>query len=87
MNTDDDAWFAAVCRVLQVPDVASDPRFVRPDRDCPGWNEQRKAMNPGGPAFPALHALLQKRLATYTAAQVKTIVTKLDRAGVPVNWS
>jgi hypothetical protein len=87
INTDDDDWFAGACDVLGLAEARHDTRFTAKDRRSPDPSAKEKSMRSGGVHFPALHIIIRRRLEALTVAEIKSVVKRLDKAGVPVDLS
>ena len=79
INTDMDEWFQATCRVLKCDHLHKDARFkAAVDRQAPSWDEDGKETSPMGKNFPALHAELQKVVASLARGDLEKKLTKVD---------
>ena len=76
-----------LCNALGCAEVTHDARFKPSDRRSPDPNNKQKSMRAGGVQFPALHAIIQARLEALSVPDLKRLVKRLDKAGVPVDIS
>jgi crotonobetainyl-CoA:carnitine CoA-transferase CaiB-like acyl-CoA transferase len=79
INTDRDEYFQAVCKVLNLLDVKSDPRFATQElRESPQYDDNGKLENVVGENFRALNAILQERV---SGENGKKLANAIDKAG------